>query len=68
MDPLSPITPGGPSVPARRVPPVDRLRKITREGEEPKGKEREQRKRREPGPAYGPVEGDGGEGRVDVRV
>ena len=68
MDPLHPITPGPPAVPTRRVPPVDRLMKISREGDRPARDEQEERRRRaresEP-----PEEGEGpGAGRIDVRV
>ena len=67
MDPLDPILPPSPGLPSRRVPAVDRLRRITREGDRP---------RREPSDGRPPPdrpaawdEGEeGGEGRVDVRA
>jgi len=66
MDPLHPITPTGPGMPSRRVPPVDRLRKITREGDSPDrdpSERREQSNPREERPDSEP-----GEGHIDIRV
>jgi len=67
MDPLHPITPG-PPIPTHRVPPVDRLRKISREGDRPPRDAEEERRRRarESEPRD---EGEGqGEGHIDIRV
>jgi hypothetical protein len=74
VDPLNPIGPGAAAPPSRRVPPVDRLRKITRDGDRPEREApgREEGEERDDGGAYG---GDGrerrdddGRGHVDVRV
>ena len=66
VDPLQPISSSGQAPPSRRVPPVDRLRRVTREGDRP---ERESRERRQPSQDRddeGPPEQGGG--HVDVRV
>jgi hypothetical protein len=66
MDPLNPITaPAG--HPSRRVPPVDRLQRIRRDGDKPRREPSERRPPREGGPAGDEGE-DGGEGHIDVRV
>jgi hypothetical protein len=68
MDPLHPITPGPPAVPTRRVPAVDRLVRISRNGDRPK---REAEERRERARQRGEAPQDGeepGPGRIDVRV
>jgi hypothetical protein len=67
MDPINPIAPGPPSA---ATPPVERLRRISRERDRPT-RDRQSTPRRKPPPA--PVAEDGGEGedgrpRVDVRV
>jgi hypothetical protein len=69
MDPLSPITPGSPAVPSRRVPAVDRLRRISREGDRPEDERQPPRKspRRTAPPGAGEGE-DGHQGLIDVRV
>lgn len=66
MDPLHPITPGPPAVPTRRVPPVDRLAMITREGDRP-ARDAEERRRRAR-QAQLPDDEEPGEGHIDVRV
>lgn len=66
MDPLLPIDPSTAALPSRRVPPVDRLRRITREGDRPQrdpAEPREDDGRREPREGEDP-----GEGHVDIRV
>jgi len=67
MDPLHPITPGPPAIPRSAVPPVDRLARISREGDRPRRDAEERRRRareREP-----PADGEEpGPGRIDVRV
>jgi hypothetical protein len=66
VDPLHPITPGVPPLPSRRVAAVDRLRRITREGDRPErdsGREREHRDAE-----ADPPEEEPGEGRIDIRV
>jgi hypothetical protein len=69
MDPLHPITPGPPALPTRRVPPVDRLARITREGDRP-SQEAEERRRRARRAAQLPPEDDSepGPGHIDVRA
>jgi len=66
MDPLHPITPGAVAPPSRRVPPVDRLRRLSREGDRPErdpGRGREEREAHED-----PLDEDPGEGHVDIRI
>jgi len=67
MDPLDPIPPSAPPYPSRRVPAVDRLRRITREGDRPRRVPPEHRPSGQEEPPRGEGE-DGGEGRIDVRV
>jgi hypothetical protein len=68
MDPLHPITPGPPAVPTRRVPPVDRLVKISRDGDRPP-RDAEEERRRRARESKPPEDGEGrGEGHIDVRV
>ncbi len=68
MDPLHPITPGPPAVPTRRVPPVDRLVKINREGDRPP-RDAEEERRRRARESHPPDDGEGsGAGHIDVRV
>jgi len=68
MDPLHPITPGPPPVPTRRVPPVDRLVKVTREGDRP-ARDEEERRRRGQRSQQPPADPENpGEGHIDVRV
>lgn len=69
MDPIHPIIPGlgGPESLAPK--PVERLERISREGDRPRDG-RDRTRRREPParlPDLGP-ENDGGQPRVDVRV
>lgn len=52
-------------MPSRRVPPVDRLRRITRDGDRP---EREPSERREPRDPPEQEGGPDGEGHIDIRV
>ncbi len=69
MDPLHPITPGPPAVPAR-VPPVDRLQRVSRDRDRPSAEERERRRRarqREQKPGS-EEDGEQGPGRIDIRV
>jgi hypothetical protein len=68
MDPLHPITPGPPAVPTRRVPPVDRLAKITREGDRPARDAEEERRRRARRSQLHPGGDQPGEGHIDIRV
>jgi hypothetical protein len=65
MDPLTPIT-YGPSIPSRRVPPVDRLPPVTRDGDRPRKEPSERREREEPPPER--HQDEDGEGHIDVRV
>ena len=65
MDPLRPIT-YGPSLPPRRVPPVERLPRISREGDRPQREPSERREGEEERPPRG--EHEDGEGHIDVRV
>jgi hypothetical protein len=65
MDPLIPIT-YGPSMPSRRVPPVERLPRVSREGDRPRREPSERREGEEQPPARGGEED--GEGHIDVRV
>jgi hypothetical protein len=67
MDPLGPITPGSAAPPSRRVPPVDRLRRITREGDRPDREDSpDDGSRRRPADGHG--EHEDGEGHIDIRV
>jgi hypothetical protein len=69
MDPLHPITPGPPAMPTRRVPPVDRLARITRDGDRPGRETEERRNRARERPAEAPEDGEErGPGHIDVRV
>jgi len=69
MDPLHPITPGPPAIPTRRVPPVDRLAKVTREGDRPAQDAEERRRRaRERPSTQGPDGEQPAGGHIDVRV
>jgi len=69
MDPLNPISSGPPAMPTRRVPPVDRLVKISREGDRPRREAEERRRRAEEGR---PEDGEDGEQdglpHIDVRA
>jgi hypothetical protein len=65
VDPLNPIT-YGPSMPSRRVPPVDRLPRVSREGDRPRREPSERHEGQEQPPPGG--EEEGGEGHIDVRV
>jgi len=65
VDPLNPIT-YGPSMPSRRVPPVERLPRVSREGDRPRREPSERRRESEQPPPRG--EEEDGEGHVDVRV
>lgn len=67
MDPLLPINPGTPAPPQRRVARVDRLPRITREGDRP---ERDPEERRAPGEGGQDDDGEqpSGGAHVDVRV
>jgi hypothetical protein len=67
VDPLNPITPGGAAPPSRRVPPVDRLRRITREGDRP-DRERRERESQRREPSEQRPEREDGEGHIDIRV
>ena len=66
MDPLHPITPPGPGMPSRRVPAVEKLPRVSREGDRPRRDPTERR----PPPEEPPWEEgeEGGEGHIDVRV
>jgi hypothetical protein len=69
MDPLHPITPGPPVVPARRVPPVDRIARISRDGDRPDRKAEERRDQARRRPPEAPEDGEErGPGRIDVRA
>jgi len=69
MDPLHPITPGSPAIPTRRVPPVDRLVKISREGDRSQRDAEERRRRAEQRRTEPGEEGEErGPGHIDVRV
>ena len=67
MDPLNPITPPTTALPSRRVPAVDRLPRVSREGDRPP---QEGSERRAPRPEHRPAEEgeEGGEGHIDIRV
>ena len=65
MDPLHPII-YGPAMPSRRVPPVERLPRVSREGDRPRREPSERREGEEHPPPRG--EDEDGEGHVDVRV
>jgi hypothetical protein len=66
MDPLHPILPGPPALPSRRVPAVERLPRVSRDGDRPARDPSERRPAGQPPPE---AEGDeGGEGHIDVRV
>lgn len=65
MDPLLPIDPSTTALPSRRVPPVDRLRRITREGDRPR---RDPKEPREGVEYIEPPEEEPGEGHIDIRV
>jgi hypothetical protein len=65
MDPLLPIDPSATALPSRRVPPVDRLRRITREGDRPRRDPKEQGESAE---YREPPEDEPGEGHIDIRV
>jgi hypothetical protein len=62
MDPLHPIEPI-----RRRVPPLERLPRISREGDRPE-RDPSSRERQQPSPPPEPEREDGGEGHVDVRA
>lgn len=68
MDPLHPITPGPPAVPARRVPPVDRLVRISRDGDRPPRDAEEERRRRARESERREDEDGPAPGHIDVRV
>ena len=69
MDPLHPISPGPPAVPTRRVPPVDRLVRISRDGDRPEQEAEERRRRARQRRAEAPQDDEErGPGRIDVRV
>jgi hypothetical protein len=51
----------------RRVPPVDRLRRISREGDRPEREDAESEGERRRRPDE-PAEGEGGDGHIDIRV
>ncbi|HEY2202254.1 MAG TPA: hypothetical protein VGH56_10200 [Solirubrobacteraceae bacterium] len=65
MDPLHPIV-YGPSMPSRRVPPVERLPRVSREGDRPRREPSEKREGEEQGRPRD--EGEDGGGHIDVRV
>jgi len=66
MDPLQPIT-YGPAPPSRRVPPVDRLRPLSREGDRPPRKPSERREADEREPPRR-EQGEEDEGHIDIKV
>jgi hypothetical protein len=66
MDPLQPII-YGPSVPSRRVPPVERLPRVSREGDRPRREPSEEGDGGQQPPPRREDE-EGGEGHIDVRV
>ena len=65
MDPLNPIT-YGPSMPSRRVPPVERLPRVSREGDRPPRALASGASEPEQPPPRG--EEEDGEGHIDVSV
>jgi hypothetical protein len=67
MDPLDPITPPASGMPSRRVPAVDRLPRVSREGDRPR---RDPSERRPSSDDQAPFQDgeEGGEGHIDVRV
>jgi hypothetical protein len=75
MDPIHPIAPGPPTISPANRPAVERLERITREGDRP-SKDTQERRRREPSrapesaPEPGEEDGpdDGGRPHIDVRV
>jgi hypothetical protein len=75
MDPIHPIAPGPPTISPANRPAVERLERITREGDRP-SKDAQERRRREPprAPESAPDRGeedrpdDGGHPHIDVRV
>ena len=70
MDPLNPITPPGPGLPSRRVPAVERLPRVSRDGDRPRREPSERRPPHEEQDGWDDVQDgeEGGEGRIDVRV
>ncbi len=68
VDPLLPISPGGPALPSRRVPAVDRLRKVTREGDRPGREANERREHADDDERADDEPGQDGEGHIDIRV
>jgi hypothetical protein len=67
MDPLDPIPPPSSGLPSRRVPAVDRLPRVSREGDRPRRDPSERRPLAGEGPPREDRE-EGGEGHIDVRV
>jgi len=69
MDPIHPITPGPPAIPRAAVPPVDRLKRISRERDRP-SKDAQQKERREPMGADGHEDQGEDDGRphIDIRA
>jgi len=67
MDPLQPILPPSPGVPSRRVPAVEKLPRVSRDGDRPR---RDPSERRPPAAEEPPSQDgeEGGEGHIDVRV
>ncbi len=74
MDPIHPITPGPPTVSPASRPAVQRLERITREGDRPSkdAQERQRRRQHEPEVLSEPGDDDepddGGRPHIDVRV
>ena len=65
MDPLHPIIP--PGLPSRRVPAVEKLPRVSREGDRPRRDPSERRPPDTHEPPFQDGEEDG-EGHIDVRV
>jgi hypothetical protein len=67
MDPIHPIAPGPPAIPRAAVPPVERLKRISRERDRPP-KDSHQRERRESADGDGDEGEDDGRPHIDVRA
>jgi hypothetical protein len=69
VDPLHPIGPGTPPLPSRRVAPVDRLKRVSREQDRPRREPFDDRREGEDaGGGEGEEPGDTGGGHIDIRV
>jgi hypothetical protein len=71
MDPIDPISSGGPAaVPRRGLPPIDRLERISRERDRP-GRDAQRRAPRDQEPREQPGQentANGQHGHIDVRA